>query len=146
MKLLKRILKKEAGQALPMALILLALGGFLVVPTLAFMTTNLTANRQIDRKNLELYAADAGVENALWSIQDNPGILPAEGSPLTLDFPDQTINGMSTVTTTITNEDSRIYRINSIATSPDGSTEIEVLRNCLNFSNRLKGAITSKNE
>ncbi len=41
MKLLKRILKDEAGQALPMALVLLVLGGFLVVPTLALMTGTL---------------------------------------------------------------------------------------------------------
>jgi len=64
MKLLKRILKKEAGQALPMALILLVLGGLLVVPTLAFMTTNLTANRTVDQANLRTYAADAGIQYA----------------------------------------------------------------------------------
>jgi hypothetical protein len=145
----KRILKKEAGQALPMALILLVLGGFLVVPTLAFMTTNLNANRQIDRKNLELYAADAGVENVLWNIQDDPGILPAEGNTLPLDFPDQTINGMNTVTTTIENLGNRIYKIKSIATSPGPgghSTTIEVFLNCLNFANFLEGAITSNGD
>jgi hypothetical protein len=149
MKLLKRILKKEAGQALPMALVLLVLGGFLVVPTLGLMTTNLTANRQIDRNNLELYAADAGVENLLWNIQDDPGILPAEGTPKTINLQDQTINGMSTVTTTISNEGNHNYKITSTATSPgaDGhNTEIVVYINCLNFTHLLEGAITSNGD
>jgi hypothetical protein len=67
MKLLKRTLKtlkKEAGQALPMALVLLLLGGLLVVPTIVFMNTNLNANRQVDESNLRLYAADAGIQFA----------------------------------------------------------------------------------
>jgi len=67
MKLLttiKKKLKDEAGQVLAMALIMLVLGGLLVVPTLSFMTTNLTANRQVDEANLGLYAADAGIQYA----------------------------------------------------------------------------------
>ena len=105
---------------LPIALVLLALGGFLVVPAISLMTTNLHANRQIDRANLELYAADAGIENVLWSIRDNPDVLPAGGSTVPLNLQDQTINGMNSVTTTITDVGNNIYRIDSIATSPDG--------------------------
>ena len=148
MKLLKGILKTEAGQALPMALILLLLGGFLVVPSLVLMTTSLTANRQIDRANLELYAADAGVENVLWNIQNNPGILPAPGPSNTkpLNLQDQAINGMSSVVTTIENLGNHIYRINSTATSPGGHTEVVTSISCLNFSNLLEGAITSNGD
>lgn len=147
MRLLKRIMKGEQGQVLPMALILLALGGLLVVPVLALTTTNLNATSIVQQNTLELYAADAGVENVLWHIRDDPGILPAQGQTLTLNLPDQTINGMSSVTTTITNLGNRTYRIDSIATSPDGhNTEIEVLLSCLNFSNLLEGAITSNGD
>jgi hypothetical protein len=149
MKLLKRVLEKEAGQALPMALILLVLGGLLVVPTLSFMNTNLTANRMVDQANLELYAADAGVENMLWNIQDDPGILPAEGeeNKKTINLEDQTINNMSTVETTITNLGNHIYRITSTATNPRGhKTKVEAFLECLNFTHLLEGAITSNGD
>jgi hypothetical protein len=147
MKLPMRILKSETGQVLPMALILLVLGGMLVVPVLSLMSTNLTANRVVDTGNLELYSADAGVENVLWHIQKDAGILPALNTSIPIAFPDQTINGMSTVTTTLTNVGNRMYRINSIATRPGGhNTEVEAYVNCLNFSNLLQGAITSNGD
>jgi hypothetical protein len=82
MKLLKRIIKKESGQVLPMALVLLVLGGLLVVPTLALMTTNLRANRTVDEANLRLYAADAGVQYAFnkftHDVDFNPDTMPLE--------------------------------------------------------------------
>jgi len=121
MKLLKRILKNEAGQALAMALIMLALGGLLVVPTLSFMTTNLTANRQIDRKNLELYAADAGVEDALWNMKY--GTEPQggwAGWSHQFELNDRTVN------VSISKPSGQPYLITSIATGTDGhSTTIE---------------------
>jgi len=157
MKLLKRILKSEAGQALPMALILLVLGGFLVVPTLAFMTTNLNATRQIDRKNLELYAADAGVEQILWNIQynqydpqDNPGgfKLPTDTyQPPPLEF---TLNERK-VNVQISKQanPANTYKITSIAPYPDNghSTTVKCF---LNFPPDLAwlfdSAITSVND
>jgi hypothetical protein len=69
MKLLTQMLRNEAGQALPMALILMLLGGFLVVPLLALTTTNLNATRVIDQKTLDIYAADAGDEEGLWKVR-----------------------------------------------------------------------------
>jgi Tfp pilus assembly protein PilX len=68
MRLLKRKLKGEAGQALPMALVLLVLGGLLVVPMLSFMTTSLHANRTVDVKTSAIYAADSGIQDALWKL------------------------------------------------------------------------------
>jgi hypothetical protein len=67
MKLL-RMIKKEAGQALPITLILLALGGLLIVPMLSFMTTNLKTNIQVENKTEGIYAADAGIQDALWKL------------------------------------------------------------------------------
>jgi len=98
----------------------------------------------VNQANQEVYAADAGVENMIWNVTKDVGTLPAEGNTITKDIPDQTINGMGTVTTTLTNVGGRMYRINSIATRPDGhGTEVEAFINCLNFDNLLKGAITS---
>jgi hypothetical protein len=121
-----KIFKSETGQVLPMALILLVLGGLLVVPTLNFMSTNLNANRQIDTVNSELYAADAGVEEIVWNIEnnihdevDNPDgiVLPGVSDPplpFALDLNGKAVNAeLSRVA-------GSLYKITSTATSPDG--------------------------
>lgn len=69
MRLLKRILKQQTGQALPLALVLLLFGGFFVVPCLALMSTSLNANRMVDQATLGLYAADSGVEDAMRQLK-----------------------------------------------------------------------------
>jgi len=127
MKLLKRILKNESGQALVMALIMLVLGGLLVVPTLSFMTTNLNATRQIDTANLELYAADAGVEQVLWNVQYNQDgfPLPEDGKSLP-DPPMEFTLNERTVVAEISKLADQPYKITSTATGADGhSTTVE---------------------
>jgi hypothetical protein len=149
---MKRIVKSERGQALPMALILLLLGGFLVVPTLGLMTTSLTANRQVDRANLELYAADAGMEKILWNIQynqydpqDNPDgfKLPKDGDPPT-QLPEFTLN-VRTVDVQISKSAGQPYKIISTATSADEhSTTVECYLNATgDLSWFFDSAITS---
>ena len=89
---MKGKLKNEAGQALPMALIMLVLGGFLVVPTLALMTTNLTANRTVDTKTSAIYAADAGIQDALWKLGNDVDPFPGGINSYNLA---ETLNGMT---------------------------------------------------
>lgn len=69
MKPLIRMLRKEAGQALPMALILLFLGAAVIIPTLYFTTTNLKATEVVDQKTRDIYAADAGIDDGLWKVR-----------------------------------------------------------------------------
>jgi len=75
--------KKEKGQALVAVLGFLVLGGLTIVPLLAHMHTGLSAGRGYMR-NIELdYAADAGIEDALWetnneSIPIDPGDYASE--------------------------------------------------------------------
>ena len=134
MKLLKKILRNEAGQALPMALILLILGGFLIVPMLSLMTTNLTANRQIDRANTEVYAADAGVEMIIWNLQynqydpqENPDGLKLPEDGQTISVPMETLNG-KTVTAELSKPAGEPFKVTSTATSPDGHSTTIVCR------------------
>ncbi len=141
------MLRGESGQILPAALVMLVLGTFLVIPVISLMTTNLSNTRLIDQASLELYAADAGVENMIWNVKQDVGILPAEGDTIAKNIQDQSLNGMSTITTTMTNMGSRMYRINSVATRPGGhNSEVEAYINCLNFANLLEGAITSNGD
>ena len=67
-RLLKRMISSEKGQALPLVLALLALGGLTIVPMLDYSTTILNSGRIIDEGVKGIYAADAGVEDALWSL------------------------------------------------------------------------------
>jgi hypothetical protein len=137
-KRIKRKLKGEAGLALPMVLILLVLGGFLVVPTLSLMTTNLNANRVVDQANLRLYAADAGVADALWRL-NYAGLKPPAGWQL----PEQ-ING-GTVNVTLSQVSAKLYNIVSIATLPGGSTTVEALVSLGGNPWFFDNAITSAN-
>jgi hypothetical protein len=92
LKTMKRKLKDESGQALAMALIMLVLGGLLVVPTLSFMTTNLNANRTVNTKTSAIYAADAGIQDALWKLGND--IDPFPGGISSYDLA-ETLNGMT---------------------------------------------------
>ena len=70
-RLLKRIIGSEHGQALPVVLALLALGGLTIVPSLNYAATSLDSSRNIQKDMYGVYAADAGVENVLWCLSDN---------------------------------------------------------------------------
>jgi hypothetical protein len=67
-KMLNKLKMEEKGQAFILALILLAVGGLIIIPLLGFMGTGLMAARLIENKVDGTYAADAGVEDALWKI------------------------------------------------------------------------------
>ena len=68
---LNKIVKGQKGQALPLVLILLVIGGLLIVPTLNYASTSLKGHQVTETKAMELYAADAGVEDALWKIKND---------------------------------------------------------------------------
>ena len=78
----KRILRDEKGAALAMALILLLIGGLISAPLLSYMGTGILAGEVYEARTAELYAVDAGVEDAVWKIQNSDGYLPCSpGSP-----------------------------------------------------------------
>ncbi len=94
-----------------MALILLVLGGLLVVPTLALMTTNLNANRVVDQANLRSYAADAGIQYAYNKFLNDADFDPDGPLP---DLPDP-VNGCDVTLNKIYEEASSSYIITSTA-------------------------------
>jgi len=67
----------EIGQVLPIVLVTMVLGSLLIVPSLNYVSTSLKASEMIE-ENLEgLYAAEAGVEDALWKLNyDKPSSFP----------------------------------------------------------------------
>jgi len=65
---MKNLLRNEKGQALPLALIALSLGALLVGGFLSNTSTNLIATQVFKRATQEHYAADSGVEDAIWDL------------------------------------------------------------------------------
>ncbi len=102
MKLLKEIYRKESGQAFIMVLILLLVGMLIIAPLLAFMSTGLISARAIDDKTDEVYAADAGIEDALNKIVNDDAFLATfedgDSDSYTLTDP---VNGETNIVVTI---------------------------------------------
>jgi len=67
-------MRKQAGQAFILVLILLGIGALLVVPALRLTGTSLTSSQIVERQVKGLYAADAATEYILWKLAyDNLG-------------------------------------------------------------------------
>ena len=62
-------MKDEKGQSLPLALIALAVGALIVAPFLGYSGNALSGSRVYEQAITERYAADAGVEYAIWRLQ-----------------------------------------------------------------------------
>jgi len=108
MKLLKEMNKKESGQALILVLILLLVGGLIIAPLLAFMSTGLIVGRVYEQKMDEVYAADAGVEDAIYNI-----ITPA--APYYEDLQDLNVNEESNPYDLTVNDLSVSYTVTKLA-------------------------------
>lgn len=90
---LNKLMRTEQGQALPIVLILLLLGGLIISPFLGYMGTGIKAGMVHETRMEELYAADAGAEDALWKIKYDqiPAVLPyslatINGKTVTVDI------------------------------------------------------------
>ncbi len=149
-RILNKLQRNERGVVLIIVLILLAVGGLTIAPMLSHMSTGLKAGQTYERKTNEYYAADAGVEEALWQItrvQRVPEFPSEEGDQwqYTIDG----INGKSVaIIIEYVDEDADgndVYKINSTATGDGGGdTAIEsyaVLSG--GFAFLLDNAITS---
>ena len=67
------LVRQEKGKVLIMVLILLVVGGLVLTPLLGLMSTGLIAGQVYEGKMLQLYAADAGVEEAIhWLLEGKP--------------------------------------------------------------------------
>ena len=69
---LRQVVSGERGQALPIVLALLVLGGLTIASSLNYATTGLNSGRIISEATKGIYAAEAGVEDALWGLEMGP--------------------------------------------------------------------------
>jgi len=69
---LNKLIRDEKGQVMILVLILLVVGGLIIAPLLSYMGTGLIVGQVFEKKMDGLYAADAGVEDAIWKIMNDP--------------------------------------------------------------------------
>jgi len=62
----------EKGQALPLALLALAVGMLVISPFMRHASISLISSQIYEQAIIEQYSADAGVEWALWKLKKNP--------------------------------------------------------------------------
>jgi hypothetical protein len=92
----------EKGQALPLAILALAIGSLVIVPFLSHAGSTLTGSRVYGEVIDEQSACDAGVEHAIWSLTrgDLAGQFSQSGDEVTYQL-DEQLNGFN-VTVTVT--------------------------------------------
>jgi len=130
-KLIRKLNRSERGVVLIIVLILLAVGGLTLAPMLQHMGTGLKAGQTYERKTDEYYAADAGVEDALWQItrEERDLHLPDDEADLDWNYTITDVNG-KTVDVSIDYVDESadgydVYKIISIAGADGSDTTIE---------------------
>lgn len=109
--------KGEGGQALPVVLALLTLGGLTVVPTLNYAATSINASRLIEQGDGGLYAAEAGVEKVVWSLQN--GVSPPQQLL-------ESINGMQVAMQTENRGEFNLYFDEMVQTGTGHSDYLDV--------------------
>jgi hypothetical protein len=121
---MRELSKGERGYILIVGLLVLLVVGLISGPLLSFMVNGLVAGHTFEVGADELYGADAGVQDAVWKIQQGVGLCP--GNPST-HYTISDVNGNDVgVTLTYVNDDHGIlYRVNSITASDNSHTEIE---------------------
>ena len=77
-RITKKLTTDEDGYIFAVTLILLMLGALLLPYLLSFMSTGMNVSQVYEDEMYELYAADAGVEDAFWKLNNDLGISPFE--------------------------------------------------------------------
>ena len=149
---MKSLVRDEKGQALVLVLILLLVGGLIIAPLLAYMGTGLIAGKVYERRTDELYAADAGVEDAVWKIQHQVDEVKALTQCYqSTNYTISDVNG-KTVDVTLTlmtlSNDPFDYRVVSTATGDGSGTQIEAYVTSVygDYSGITNQVITSRGE
>jgi len=87
--------KRELGQALILVLILLAVGGLLIVPTLQLSHTSLKSRTMYGQSIKEDYTLDAINEYSLWKLRWEPDFASSIGIGNSSDTIEITLNGIT---------------------------------------------------
>ena len=129
----KRLLNREKGQTYILVLVFMLIGTLLITPLLSFMSSGLSNTLKYQNRTHELYAANAGVREAVWNLKTGKVSLTAGGilSPLPLQENDDTQRPNArpidvSIFCMDKNQIGGIYKVAATATTPHkSSTTIE---------------------
>jgi len=122
----KRLVRGEKGYILILALLVLVVVGLISGPVLSYMVGGLRAGHVFETGAAELYAADAGAEDAVWKIQNQVDIPTGCGGDLSRSYNISGVNGKKVdFTITRANNVTQIYHVVSTATGDGSGTEID---------------------
>ncbi len=118
-----RFLRQEAGSALILVMVLLVMGSLVILPALANVGTALQTGARYEEKTEALYAADAGIEDAICQVKNDqlPYVLAGQNYHkynYTVNWSYDLDNPVNDLTTTVTVKNVWIPR-------KDAETEIE---------------------
>jgi len=135
-------MKDEKGQGLILVIIFMLLGSLMITPLLNNMGTGIKTGQVYDKRHLELYAADAGAADALWSIEKGMLGLPHTPTDPPLQYNTENVNDKP-VSVNITSIDKATYKIVSVGGDANSRTTIESYVRVLNFTVFTDNALTS---
>ena len=125
----RQILRQQAGMILPLVLVTMAVGLLIITPTLGHGYVSLQATEVVEDRADELYAADSGIEEALywlisghednlyWNWDDVNGGGSREPYALNGCTVEVTVEPLPSV-------GNNYYLVTSIATGPRGNTTV----------------------
>lgn len=148
---ISRKLRNQQGQALVIALVFLGIGALTLPPLMTLMGSALVQGTTFENRTAGLYAADAGIEQAIWYLDPEnspliPGGLPANtGESRTL--PGISIDGR-TVSVTLAYLTEDTYQIVSTSASPTETISVTAVVSDTynNYTDIMNHVMTSKGE
>ena len=123
----KRLVRDEKGYIMILALLVLVLVGLISGPVLSYMVSGLRAGYIFETGAAELYAADAGVEDAVLKIQnqvDEVKNLYCGNGNHSWTYPSPLVVNGKSVGVTITGMNNVTYRVESSTSSDSSKTKI----------------------
>ncbi|MFC1870106.1 hypothetical protein ACFLYE_02410 [Chloroflexota bacterium] len=112
-------LQEQKGQALAMALCMLALGSLIIYPLLTLTHTSVNAGQREENRMYEHYAANAGIMDGIRAVITDDPHLPPHGENWTHSYSISDTNGRA-VNVALSTIDQNNWKISSTATSDDG--------------------------
>jgi len=119
-------MNSEKGQALPLAILALAIGMLVIAPFLGHASASLISSRTYGEAIAHQNACDAGVEHAIWSLTRG-GLaeqLPDPGDEITYQL-GETVNGVVTTITVTANATSQNGTLGDIANTVIDTLEFD---------------------
>ena len=126
---IRKLVRRESGQVLAIALILLAITGLIAVPVSQFVSSALIQGTTMENRDVQLYTADAGIQNAVHNLSIGSASLPTtigqSWGPYAVSNLTSGVSVNVTITLTNVAADAKTYSVHSVSTRNGNSTTID---------------------